>query len=152
MIRRTLIAALAVACSLPLVAQRGGGPGGPGGPGGTPRLEFLAGYLSLTDAQKTQAKAIFDAAATSLETLSGTAASARDALTAAVKASATDSEIDRLAAAVGTVHGQMAGVNAKAMVKFRGILTAEQKAKLDDREANRPGRGANRFRRGSATQ
>jgi Spy/CpxP family protein refolding chaperone len=95
------------------------------------RLDFLAGYLTLTDAQKTQAKTIFDAATTAATTAQGQLTAAHDALTAAVKTNRADSELDRLAAAIGVIHGQLEAIHAKAMAKFYALLTAEQKTKYD---------------------
>lgn len=147
--RNLMMASMALLLALPAFGWQGGprrmmgGPGGPGGPGGREghQLNFLAGYLSLTDSQKEQAKAIFDAAAAQAETLSGSMESARTALDAAIKAGAPDSEIDRLSAAVGAVTGQLTAVQAKARVKFRAILTPEQKTKLDELEGRRGRRG-----------
>lgn len=104
------------------------------------RLEFLAGYLDLTDAQKTAAEAIFDAASKSAETALGQLTSARDSLRAAVKANAGDAELDRLAAAAGVIEGQLAAIRAKAEAKFYALLTTEQKAKYDSmgERAGRP--------------
>ena len=133
-----MIAALPMA----LLAQRG--PGGAGGSAN--RVDFLAGYLGLSDAQKSQATATFAAAQASAEQLSGQATSAREALDAAVKASASDAQIDQLSAAVGAIQGQQTAVQSKAQVKFRTILTAEQKLKLDERSGRRVGPGAANMR------
>ena len=137
--RRSVIAALALLTALPVLSQgfRGGGGN---------RLDYLAGYLSLTDSQKAQAKTIFDAAATANETARGQFTAAQEALTAGVKANRTDAELDRLAAAVGLVQGQMAGINAKASAKFYALLTAEQKTKYDAL-GNRGGGGGPGYRR-----
>ncbi len=135
------LATLTVAGALPIFAQ-----GVARGPGAN-RLDFLAGYLSLTDTQKAQAKTIFDAASTASTTAQGQSTAAHDALKAAIKANAIDSEIDRLAAAVGVIHGQLTGIQAKASVKFYALLTAEQKTKYDalgDRQGGGPGRGGPR--------
>ena len=132
--RRLLTAALMMVAALPMMAQ------GPRGRGNS--LDFLSGYLTLTDAQKTQAKTIFDAANTASDAARGTLTAAQDALKAAVKANKADSELDRLAAAVGAVEGQLAGIRAKASAKFYALLTAEQKTKFDALEANR-GAGGN---------
>ncbi len=110
---------------------------------GSNRLDFLAGYLSLTDSQKSQAKTIFDAATTAAATADGQLTAAHDALTVAVKANRADSELDRLAAAVGMIHGQLEAMRAKALAKFYALLTAEQKTKYDAM-GNRQGRGAGR--------
>jgi Spy/CpxP family protein refolding chaperone len=122
--RRSVIAALALAAALPALADDFRAPGGS-------RLDFLAGYLSLTDAQKTQAKTIFDAADTAVTTARGALTAADDALEAAIKANQSDANLDRLAAAVGVIHGQIAAINAKAAAKFYALLTTEQKAKYD---------------------
>lgn len=99
--------------------------------GANRRLEFLAGYLSLTDAQKTQAQAIFDAAESAATTAAGAMTSAQTALRTAIKANAADAELDRLAAAIGVVQGQVAAIHAKAEAKFYALLTADQKTKYD---------------------
>lgn len=117
-------------------------PRGPGGRGD--RLEFLAGYLSLSETQKTQAQAIFNAAASASETAHGQMEAASDALEAAVKANAPDADLDRLAAAIGTIHGHMAAIRAKASAKFYALLNADQKAKYDtfgDRHRGGPEKG-----------
>jgi len=95
------------------------------------RVDFLAGYLGLSDSQKTQAKAIFDASEQAAQTALGQLASARDALRLAVIDNKPDAELDRLAAAVGTVEGQLAAIHAKASAKFYALLTPEQKQKYD---------------------
>lgn len=108
------------------------------------RLEFLAGYLALSDTQKTQAQSIFDAAESASETARGQLTAASDALKAAVKTNAPDSDLDRLGAAVGAVQGQMAALHAKASAKFYALLTADQKTKFDalgDRGGMGPGGG-----------
>jgi len=132
--RRLAILSLAVLTAVPALAQRGPGQGGA-------RLDYLAGYLSLTDAQKTQAQAIFDAAATATETARGQADSARTALTTAIKANASEAELDRLSAAIGVNHGQITAIQAKAQAKFYALLTTEQKAKYDARGGMGAGMG-----------
>lgn len=142
---------LSLAALLPLHAQghgfgapmgvRGGGPGGPGGPGGAQgagRLDFLAGYLGLTEAQKTQAQTIFDAARAANETAMGQMEAAQESLQAAIKANNT-AQITTLATQIGGLHGTMLGNRAKADAAFYAILTADQRAKLDARPG--PGRG-----------
>lgn len=140
--RRFLIAAPAILAALPMLAQIRGTFGGPPG-GGMRGLNFLAGYLGLTDSQKQQAQAIFDAADQASETVRGQLTSARDALRTAVKANQPDAELDRLAAALGAIEGQLAGIRAKADAKFYALLTAEQKEKYDQlgtRSGPGPGR------------
>jgi Spy/CpxP family protein refolding chaperone len=126
MTRRILTVALAALAALPLMAQ-----GGPGGGRGN-RVDFMAGYLNLTEDQKTAAKAIFAAADSAAETVSGQLTSAHDALRAAIKAGKTDAELDTLSAGIGTLQGQLTAIHAKAQAKFYALLTAEQKAKYDE--------------------
>ena len=108
-----------------------GGPGGPGGGRGN-RVDFLTGYLSLTDTQKADAKTIFGAAEAAAQTVSGQMTSAHDALRAAIKAGKTDAELDTLSATIGELQGQITAIQAKAQSKFYALLTAEQKAKYDE--------------------
>jgi protein CpxP len=125
------------------LAQGPGGPGGfrgrtggPGGPGGDPaqfaqrRLDRLATLLDLTDTQKTQAQAIFDAASQARQALSDQLRAARTALQDAANTGKSDAEIDRLAAALGTLEGQLAAIDTKAQAKFQALLTPDQKNKL----------------------
>lgn len=137
--RRIGIAGCALFFALPLLAQgpRGFGPGGQRGPGGGDRIEFLAGYLNLTETQKTQAETIFAAAKTASESARGSLESARESLSAAVKGSKTETEINALAASVGTLQGNLLGISSNATAKFRAILTPEQIEKLDSRERRR---------------
>ncbi len=134
-------------------AQPGRFGGGSGSGSGTSRrLNYLAGYLSLTDAQKTQATAIFDAANTAATTAAGQLDAAQTALKTAIKATAADAEIDRLAAAIGTIQGQVTAIRAKAEAKFYALLTAEQKAKyysMGSGAGGGGGRGPCNFSRGS---
>ncbi|HEY3441061.1 MAG TPA: periplasmic heavy metal sensor [Paludibaculum sp.] len=129
MTRRILTVVLAACAALPVMAQ--GGMGGPGGGRGN-RVDFLAGYLSLTADQKTAAKAIFDAAEASAQTVAGQMKSAHDALRQAIKDGKTDVELDTLSMPIGTLSGQITAIQAKAQAKFYALLTAEQKAKYDE--------------------
>ena len=132
--RLAMIATMAMGLAL---AQGPGGPEGPGGAGGpNPQqrgqryLDFLATYLNLTDSQKSQVKAVFDAEQQALQALQDPAKQAHDALNQAVKDNKSDAEIDKLAAAVGTLAGQQAAIHAKSQVKFLAVLTPDQKDKL----------------------
>lgn len=139
--RRLLLTAITAAFALPLAAQT------PPSGTGSGRLNFLAGYLSLTDAQKTQAQAIFTAADTAAQTANGALSAARTALNAVIKTNPPDAEVDRLAAAVGVIEGQLAAIRTKASAKFYALLTAEQKAKYDALLANGGGDGGGPGRR-----
>lgn len=142
MTRRIMMAAMAVITALPLAAQTAGN-------GSTSRLNFLTGYLSLTDAQKAQATTIFTAADTASQTANGQLTAARTALNAVIKNNPPDAQVDQLAAAVGVVEGQLAAIRTKAQAKFYALLTAEQKTKYDQLlsgggDGFGPGRGRNR--------
>lgn len=99
----------------------------------TRRLDYLTGYLGLSEAQRTQAQTIFSAADTASETARGQLTAARDALNTAIRANASDAEIDRLSAAIGTIEGQLTAIQAKASARFYALLTAEQRTKYDQR-------------------
>ncbi len=143
MTKLILLAALAILPALPALAQRGRASGD-----GPRRLDFLAGYLGLSDTQKQQAQAIFDAAGQAATVARGQLTSAREALRAAAKANQSEADLDRLAAAAGAIEGQLAGIDAKAVAKFYGLLTPDQKTKYDERgnRAGGPGPGPG-FRR-----
>lgn len=123
------MALLAAAAALPLAAQTAGG-------GSSRNLNFLTGYLSLTDAQRTQATTIFTAADTARQTVNGQLTAARTALNAAIKTNPTDAQVDQLAAAVGAAEGQLAAIQVKAQAKFYALLTPEQKTRYDQLLAN----------------
>ena len=111
------------------------------------RLEYLTGYLTLTDAQVAQAKTIFEAESAANETARGQQQSAQTALSDAVKASKSDAEIDRLAAASGAVSASIAAIHAKTTIKFVALLTPAQKEKyftLADRQSGGGMRGMGR--------
>lgn len=132
----TVLSALAVGT---LLAQ-GPGPRGRGmAMRGQASQELLAGYLGLTDAQKAQAKTIFDNAKTAAQPIRSQMQQARTTLNAAIKAG---QPVDAAAAAVGNLFGQLTAIQAKEREQFRGILTPDQLAKLDQfraRVRNRAG-------------
>src|SRR4030095_12859883 len=140
MMRKTTAKLLALALLFSAAAVLAQGPRGhgPGGPRGN-RIDFLATVLTLTDAQKTQATAIFDAAETASATWHETQATQRTALNDAAKSNATDVTIDQLAATLGVTSGQLSAIQTKAFAKFYALLTTEQRTKLDELHAN--GRG-----------
>jgi Spy/CpxP family protein refolding chaperone len=126
--------AMAAASMLPAVAQRADARGN--------RLDFLTGYLTLTEAQVAQAKTIFEAESAAAESARGRMESAQTALNDAVKANKADAELDRLAAAMGGISGDMAAIHAKSTAKFAAILTSAQKDKFfslrDRQQGGRP--------------
>ena len=114
MTRRILTVALAIFAALPMMAQ--GRPGGMGGGRGN-RVDFLAGYLNLTDSQKASGKTTFDAADTAAQVVVGQMKSAQDALHQAIKDGKTDTELDTLSADIGKLQGQATAIQAKAQSK-----------------------------------
>lgn len=138
----TMLAAMTAA--IPVMAQ----PGRDAGSQGSSRLDYLAGYLNLTDSQKSQAQTIFTAASTATATAQGQLDSARTALRDAWKANRADTELDRLGAALGAIEGQIAAIQAKAQAKFYALLTAEQKTKYDQLGNRGAGAGGGPGRRG----
>ena len=134
--RNTILALmLAVTGVTGLFAQ-----GGPRSGNGTPptpeqmverRVARLATLLSLDAGQQAEAKKIFADEATASKALREKMRDAHDALQSAAKSSASDSQIDALAAQAGAVHGQSLAIHAKAQSKLRAILNSAQKEKLD---------------------
>lgn len=93
--------------------------------------QFIANRLGLTDSQKAQAKAIFDAAREQAKPLAEQLKQGHADITAAVKADKSDAELQALADKQGSLTGQLAGIHAKSMAKFYALLTPDQKAKAD---------------------
>jgi Spy/CpxP family protein refolding chaperone len=92
--------------------------------------QFLSTALDLTDAQKAQAKTIFEAARTQSQPLADQLKQGHQAMAAAVKANDA-AQIQSLSASQGTLMGQLAAIHGKAMAQFYQILTPDQKAKAD---------------------
>jgi Spy/CpxP family protein refolding chaperone len=86
--------------------------------------------LNLTDAQKAQAKTVFQQERQSVQPLMQQLKTNREALAAAVKANDT-ARIDALAKEQGILHGQLLAARTEAMAKVYATLTPEQKAKAD---------------------
>ena len=109
------------------------------------RMAGVMTKLGLTDAQKTQAEAIFQNAHESAKPVMQQLRQERQAVEAAVKGGKSDQEIQQLAKAEGPEIAQLAAIRASARAKFYGLLTADQKQKLETLHqsfrANRPGRG-----------
>lgn len=115
--------------------------------GGTPpdpqtmiqnRVEHMATLLDLTDAQKTQATTIFTTAFTASQNIEPNLRTTRQSLNDAVKQNAA-ATIDQLSATLGSLTGQLIGINSKAEAAFYAILTADQQAKYDAMPHGGPG-------------
>ena len=99
--------------------------------------------LNLTDAQKQQAKAIFQQARQSAQPTVQQLKQNREALAAAVKANDT-AKIERLTAKQGQLRGQVMTIRAEARAKFYQNLTPEQRAKAEQLHQNAKARFAAR--------
>lgn len=87
--------------------------------------------LNLTDAQKQQAKAIFQATRAQAQPLAQQLKQARQTLEAAVQAD-NEAAIPQAATAVANLQGQVLTVRAQGMARFVALLTPDQKAKAQE--------------------
>jgi len=87
--------------------------------------------LNLSDAQKAQAKSIFQQARESAKPIREQLKQNRQALTAAIKAGQGDANLQQLAAQQGQLRGQMVAIRSEAASKFYATLNADQRSKLD---------------------
>lgn len=127
------MAAMSAVAGCLLLAQGTAGTGGRRlGMRGAAGQELLAGFLGLTDAQKAQAKTIFENAKTAAQPIRTQMKAARATLNAAITGG---QPVDAPAAAVGTLFGQLTAIQANARVQFRAILTPAQLTKLDQFKA-----------------
>ena len=97
--------------------------------------------LNLTDAQKQQAKTIFQQSRATTQPIREQLKQNREALASAVKANDTN-QIQQLAQAQGTLMGQVAAARARARAQFYQILTPDQRAKADESRGRRTNTGA----------
>ena len=95
------------------------------------RRAGIADALNLTDAQKQQARTIFQDARQSSQPLRQQLKENRRALADAAKSGKSAAEIQQLSSALGSVWGQMAAIRTEAFSKFYATLTPEQRAKAD---------------------
>ena len=95
--------------------------------------------LNLTDAQKTQAKSVFQGARQSAEPVRQQLMETRKSLRAAIKANDT-AQIQQLSATEGKEIGQLTAIRGSAFAKVYQTLTPEQKQKADALEQARHAR------------
>jgi Spy/CpxP family protein refolding chaperone len=100
-------------------------------------VDRLSAKLNLTDAQKQQAKTIFANARQTAKPVRDQLKQDREALRAAAKSGAPESQIDQLANKMGPLMAKETAIRAKAFEKFYSILTPAQQAQLDQMHANR---------------
>ena len=116
-----------------------GGPGGPGmGRGGPSALGIDP--RDLSDAQREQIKAIHDRHAEEMKPLIERAQTAHQALDSAVLTGTGD--LRSLALEVGGAEGELAFQQAQVETEVMGVLTAEQKQKIQDRRKQMAARRA----------
>ena len=94
------------------------------------RFDRMSTQLNLTDAQKTQAKAILKEAHESAMKFAPQMKQNRQALAEATKAG-NNADIERLANEQGSLMGKMIAVRTEAFAKIYHTLTPEQRAKAD---------------------
>jgi Spy/CpxP family protein refolding chaperone len=94
------------------------------------RFDRMATQLNLTDAQKTQAQAIFKESHESAKQLAPQLKQNHESLAQAVKANNT-ADIERFAAEQGRLMGKMVAIHSEAFAKIYQTLTPEQRVKAD---------------------
>lgn len=157
--KRIIGGALALAATLMMTAAAAfaqHGPGGPGGHGGGPGrhggpggrgglLGHFSRALDLTDAQKTQIKQIEDGFRESTKALHEQLAQSGGGPLDALNGGAFDEAAVRAAAqARANLHVELEVAHARMLSQVFAVLTAEQKAKLNElhkqmRERHRQG-------------
>jgi periplasmic protein CpxP/Spy len=138
----------------PPAGRMGGrGPGGRGMGRGGPMDMAGIDPRDLTDAQREQVKAIRDRHADEMRPVMDRVQKARQALANAVLSGVGD--IRGLALEVGAAEGEAAFQNAQIETEVLGVLTPEQKQKIQDRrkemEARRAEMTQRRQSRGAAS-
>lgn len=111
------------------------GPGSRVAPGRTGQSraaarEKMAERLGLSEAQKAQAKTIFDKVRKDSEPIREEMTKNREALTAAVKAD-DKAKIEHLSTQQGQLIGKLIAIRSEGHAKFYAILTPEQRVKAE---------------------
>jgi Spy/CpxP family protein refolding chaperone len=106
---------------------------------GRGRFGHFMSELNLTDAQKAQAKSIFQGARQSAQPVRQQLMETRKSLRAAIKANNT-AQIQQLSATEGNEIGQLAAIHGSAFAKVYQTLTPDQKQKADALEQARHAR------------
>jgi Spy/CpxP family protein refolding chaperone len=95
------------------------------------RFEFVATYLDLTDAQKTQAKAIMQASHQATKPLAQQLLQGHQAMVEAVKANKSQADLTVIANAQAAIGSQIVVQKALAAEQFWALLTPDQQAKAE---------------------
>ena len=139
----TRLASIAALTTVAVFAQ-GPGPGndhhGGGGTGSANppdvativahEVSFLTTLLTLTTGQATQATTIFTNALNSITPIETQITTAQTTLSAAIKTNTT-ATITAQATAIGTLEGQIVGIQASADAAFYALLTTAQQTTLN---------------------
>ncbi|MBV9506610.1 MAG: Spy/CpxP family protein refolding chaperone [Acidobacteriia bacterium] len=94
-------------------------------------LARVAQRLNLTDAQKQQARSIFQQARQQAMPIREQLKQNRQALQAAAKSGQGEAQIQQLAKVQGDLLAHMVAIRTESAAKFYGMLTPEQRAKAD---------------------
>src|SRR5580700_5267770 len=94
------------------------------------RFGHFMSELNLTDAQKTQAKSIFQGARQSAQPVRQQLMETRKSLRAAIKSNDT-AQIQQLSATEGKEIGQLTAIRGSAFAKVYQTLTPDQKQKME---------------------
>ena len=115
----------------PFMGRGRGGPGGPGGMMGL--LPPLGRELQLTDSQRDQIKAIADSHRDEWRSLADRGRTAHEALNAAIMTDPIDEGLIRQKSSeVAAVEADLAVARAHARAEVFQLLTADQKAKVQE--------------------
>jgi Spy/CpxP family protein refolding chaperone len=115
-----------------LFAQQARRFGGFGFGMGGPRMAMLAGYLDLSDAQKSNLQSLMVQGREEAKPLLEQLKSGHDQVAAAVKAGKSEGEVAALAESQGAVMGKLAALHARNITRFYAQLTPEQKQKAEE--------------------
>jgi protein CpxP len=108
-----------------------------GGFHGRPMFARMAHRLNLTDAQREQAKGIFQDMRTQAKPIRAQLQAGRQALVSAAVAGKSTDELSQLAQAQGPQLAQLAVLRAQALGKFYAILTPGQQQQFQTMQAKR---------------
>lgn len=101
----------------------------------------LKDRLGLSDEQVGQLKAITDDVQAQYAANAEPVRAKKDALEKAVQSGASEADIRAAADAIGKALGEQAVLRVKTKARVDGVLTNEQKAKLEELKNQRAGRG-----------
>jgi Spy/CpxP family protein refolding chaperone len=95
------------------------------------RMAFIASYLDMTDAQKTQAKTILQDSRTASQPLFAQLRQGHQAMIAAIKANKPEADLKAIADSQAPLVSQLAVQKALTGEKLWALLTPDQQAKAE---------------------